>query len=334
MGQFDKRPAGRIEWVKFQNNSGQDIPPFSIVEATGWSQTDPSGSDLSANVPFVLGDQPTDPIDPDNCYITGAITVLAGGYGSCARPTQTTPLLLAIGGSRNNIGDGPFAPCGPSNASWTGTRGADGFVMLAAPQNGYALVAPAQQRPQFFLTTNDGTGYPKMSTQPNVYFARKITSIQFPNIVGNQELSGTIDSQTPYYLFSDFSYLYQNTVVTAVYGLVTGIVSGSRFELGMAGTLDTLLSSGGSTTVSVTYTDSLGNNVSDHIPAIEGLGLGSSSSIASGTRVFIEWDTALYQWVVVAAACAGGTPDTPISKPRPADNLVSQYYPPGSQGNP
>ena len=328
------RFAGRIQWIGFQNQSGQDIPPFSFVEASGWTMPDPSGSDLSVMSPTILGDQPSDPINPLACYITGAARVPAGGNGVCARPSESTPLLLAIGGSQNDGSDGPFALCGASNASWTGTRGADGFVMLAAPQNGYALVAPAPQRPQFFVTTDDGNGYPKMSTQPNVYFARKVTSLQFPNIVGNQELSGTIDSQTPYYLFSDFSYLYQNTVVTAVYGLVTGIVSGSRFELGMAGTLDTLLSSGGSTTVSVTYTDSLGNDTDDHIPAIEGLGLAANTSLASGTRVFIEWDTALYQWVVVATACSTTSSDKPISKPRPSENLVSQYYPPGTQGNP
>jgi len=30
------RFAGRIQWIGFQNQSGQDVPPFSIVEAAGW----------------------------------------------------------------------------------------------------------------------------------------------------------------------------------------------------------------------------------------------------------------------------------------------------------
>ncbi len=99
--ELTSRFAGRIRWIGFENQSGQDIPPYSIVEASGWQMPDPSGSDISVTSPIVLGEQPGDPINPYACYITGAATVPAGGNGVCARPTLSTPLLVAIAGGAN-----------------------------------------------------------------------------------------------------------------------------------------------------------------------------------------------------------------------------------------
>ena len=112
-------------------------------------------------------------------------------------------------------------------------------------------------------------------------------------------------------------------------GVVTGIIACSRFEIGMTGTLTSQLSSGGTSQVSVSYVDSLGNTVNDTLTVLELMGLAAGQTIASGTRVFVEWDNGLYQWVVVATACASSQADNPVSKPRPSDNLVPLYNPGG-----
>ena len=94
--ELSSRFAGRIRWIGFENQSGQDIPPYSIIEASGWQMPDPSGSDVSVTSPIVLGEQPGDPINPYACYITGAASVPAGGNGVCARPTLDLPLLVSL----------------------------------------------------------------------------------------------------------------------------------------------------------------------------------------------------------------------------------------------
>ncbi len=141
--ELTSRFAGRIRWIGFENQSGEDIPPFSIVEASGWQMPDPSGSAVSVTSPMILGDQPEDPINPYACYITGAATVPAGGNGVCARPTFDLPLLVSVSGSQQDPNDAPFRMCGPSNGSWQATRDTPGFAMVDLPQQGYALVVPS-----------------------------------------------------------------------------------------------------------------------------------------------------------------------------------------------
>jgi hypothetical protein len=156
--------AGRIEWVGFQNQSGQNIPPFSIIQARGWQMPDPSGSDVSATTPVINGNQPSGSINPSACYITSSGATAPGGYGVCARPTPTTPLLVALAGPQQDKNDGPFRMCGPagggsssgdtvggssgggsgSGSSWGVTRDFPGFLMVDLPQQGYALVVPSQ----------------------------------------------------------------------------------------------------------------------------------------------------------------------------------------------
>jgi hypothetical protein len=182
--ELSSRFAGRIRWIGFENQSGQDIPPYSIIEASGWQMPDPSGSDVSVTSPIVLGEQPGDPINPYACYITGAASVPAGGNGVCARPTLDLPLLVALSGPQQDNNDAPFRLCGPSNGSWTATRDMPGFAMVDSPQQGYALVVPAfgPYRGQIQTTINvqqSGTVFvitgPKTSEQaskaqiPNVY---------------------------------------------------------------------------------------------------------------------------------------------------------------------
>jgi hypothetical protein len=332
--ELSRRFAGRIRWIGFENQSGTDIPPYSIVEASGWQMPDPSGSDVSVTSPIILGEQPGDPINPYACYITGAATVPAGANGACARPTLDLPLLVSVGGSQQDANDAPFRMCGPSNGSWQATRDLPGFAMVDLPQQGYALVVPMPAQTMLFRTAVDpsssGNSYPLLSQTPTVYFANRVLTFQFAQTVGAQQAYGQIDTSTPYYVFCDQTYLFQGTVVTAVMGVVTGIIACSRFEIGMTGTLNSALSSGGTSTVAVSYIGSVGNNVSDTLTVLESMGLQTGQTIPSGTRVFIEWDNGLYQWVVVATACGSSSADHPISKPRPTDNLVPQYTPPGT----
>jgi hypothetical protein len=140
--ELSSRFAGRIRWIGFQNQSGQSIPPYSIIEASGWQMPDPSGSQVSVASPVVLAGQPSDPINPYACYITGAASVPAGGNGVCAQPTLDLPLLVAISGSQQDSNDAPYRMCGASNGSWTATRDMPGFAMVCSAQQGYALVIP------------------------------------------------------------------------------------------------------------------------------------------------------------------------------------------------
>jgi hypothetical protein len=142
--ELSSRFAGRIRWIGFQNQSGQSIPPYSIIEASGWQMPDPSGSNVSVSSPVVLAGQPSDPINPYACYITGAATVPAGGNGVCAQPTLDLPLLVSLSGSQQSGSDAPFRMCGASNGSWTATRDMPGLAMVDRPQQGYALVIPTR----------------------------------------------------------------------------------------------------------------------------------------------------------------------------------------------
>jgi hypothetical protein len=142
--EFAKRFAGRIQWITFENQSGKDIPPFSIIEASGWEMPDPSGSAVSVTSPIILGDQPADPISPYACYITHAVTVPAGANGVCARPTLDLPLLVSVAGSQNDGNDASFRLCGPSNGSWQANRDMPGFAMIDVPQQGFACVIPTR----------------------------------------------------------------------------------------------------------------------------------------------------------------------------------------------
>jgi hypothetical protein len=155
--ELTSRFAGRIHWIAFENQSGQDIPPFSIIEAAGWQMPDPSGSEISVTSPIVLGQQPADPINPFACYITNEVTVPAGANGVCARPTLDLPLLVSLAGAQSDSSDAPFRMCGPSNGNWGATRDLPGFAMVDLPQQGYALVVPSYGPYRGNLPSNQGT---------------------------------------------------------------------------------------------------------------------------------------------------------------------------------
>jgi hypothetical protein len=336
MGQFDKRFAARIEWTGFINQSGQDIPPFSVIQAQSWQAPDPSGADfsLSATSPLIVGNLPgasggTGTVDPNSCYITGAGMTPAGSNGVCARPTLSTPLLALIAGGQSDGNDSPQRLVGPVAGSWQLSRDSPGFVMLSQPQQGYALVAPAPPaQVQLYQTVAgpDSTEYPKLSTNPTVYYAQILQGATFPKTVGAQTLQPIANQSSASfdYVWCDQTYLFQGTIVTALNGIVIGIVTGSSFQIGMTGTLASDLSAGGTATASVTYEDALGNSVNDTLTVYENIGLASGQKIASGTGVFIEWDNSLFGWVVVAAACGNnkGGQDTPISRQK-SDTPIS-----------
>jgi hypothetical protein len=189
MGQFDERFAARIEWTGFINQSGQDIPPFSVIQAQSWQAPDPSGADssLSATPPLIVGNLPggsggTGTVDPNFCYITGSGVTPAGSNGVCARPTLSTPLLAAIAGSQTDANDSPYRLVGPVQGSWQVTRDYPGFAMVDLPQQGYALVVPSPPAQiQLYMTVAgpDTTPYPKLSSQPTVYYAQLLQGAIF-----------------------------------------------------------------------------------------------------------------------------------------------------------
>jgi hypothetical protein len=336
MGQFDKRFAARIEWTGFINQSGQDIPPFSVIQARSWQAPDPSGADssLSATSPLIVGDLPggaggTATVDPNSCYVTGSGMTPAGSNGVCARPTLSTPLLAAIGGGQSDGNDSPYRLVGPVAGSWQLSRDYPGFMMLSQPQQGYALIAPAPPAQVQLYMTIAGPGttaYPLLSSLPTVYYAQLLQGAVFPNNVGAQTLQ-PIQNQAVAsyaYVWCDQTYLFQGTIVATLNQIVIGLVTGSSFQIGMAGTLNEPLTPGGTATASVTYIDALNNSVNDTLTVWENIGLPSGQTIASGTGVFIEWDNSLFDWVVVSAACGPnkGGQDTPIARQK-SDTPIS-----------
>jgi hypothetical protein len=334
--ELTSRFAGRIRWIGFENQSGQDIPPYSIIEASGWQMPDPSGSDVSVTSPIVLGEQPGDPINPFACYITGAATVPAGGNGVCARPTLDLPLLVAIAGAQTDANDSPYRLVGPVQGSWQVARDYPGFMMLSQPQQGYALIAPAPSAQMQLYMTVAGPGetaYPLLSSLPTVYYAQLLQGATFPLSVGAQQIQ-PIQNQAAAsysYVWCDLTYLFQGTIVATLNGIVIGLVTGSSFQIGMAGTLNGPLTPGGTATASVTYQDALNNTVNDTLTVWENIGLPSGQSIPSGTGVFIEWDNSLFGFVVVATACGTnkGGQDTPLPRNK-ADTPISTGYSPGN----
>jgi hypothetical protein len=342
MGQFDQRFAARIEWTGFINQSGQDIPPFSVIQAQSWQAPDPSGADssLSATPPLIVGNQPGSlvsigTVDPNSCYVTGSGMTPAGSNGVCARPTLSTPLLVSIAGAQTDANDSAYRLVGPAQGSWQVTRDYPGFVMLSQPQQGYALIAPAPPaQMQLYMTTAgpESTPYPKLSSSPTVYYAQLLQGATFPKVVGAQTLQ-PIANQTSAsfdYVWCDQTYLFQGTIVATLNGIVIGLVTGSSFQIGMAGTLGEALAAGGSAVANVVYVDALGNTVNDILTVWENVGLPSGQTIASGTGVFIEWDNSLFNWVVVSAACGTnkGGQDTPISRQK-SDTPISTGGSPG-----
>lgn len=133
--------ANRIVWQSCYNNSGQTIPPFSVVMAGDWNLPDMSGFQTAS--PYLDVTQPDGTGAPANHYITWEVAIPPNSFGSCARPDQT-PLVALLAGAQSDSDDAPFRRCGPQPGQWTLTRDAPGFVMLAEPQEGYALVVPSR----------------------------------------------------------------------------------------------------------------------------------------------------------------------------------------------
>ena len=289
-----------------RTNRARIYPPYSIVEASGWQMPDPSGSDISVTSPIVLGEQPGDPINPYACYITGAATVPAGGNGVCARPTLSTPLLVAIAGGETDANDSPYRLVGPVQGSWQVARLSRIHDALAAATG---LRARSRRRPRADAALHDSCRSGRNRLSPVVVVANGLlrptpAGAMFPQSVGQSNIQPIVNQSSSYaYLFCDQTYLFQGTIVAALNGIVVGIITGSRYEIGIAGTLTAPLAAQGQSTASVTYQDCFGNNINDTLTVYENIGLPSGQSIPSGTGVFIEWDNSLFGFVVVAAAC-------------------------------
>ncbi len=176
------------------------------------------------------------------------------------------------------------------------------------------------------------TAYPLLSSLPTVYYAQLLQGATFPQAVGQSNIQPIVNQSSSYaYLFCDQTYLFQGTIVAALNGIVVGIITGSRYEIGIAGTLTAPLAAKGQSTASVTYQDCFGNNINDTLTVYENIGLPSGQSIPNGTGVFIEWDNSLFGFVLVATACGSnkGGQDTPLPRNK-ADTPISTGYSPGN----
>jgi hypothetical protein len=336
------RFASQIPWVQLRNDSGMTIPPFSFVSADGWTFPDPTnpvgGQIVSPFFSAVQPDGTGNQIDLSSIYITSNVAIPPasgnGPNGLAARPIEY-PQLVAINGGQNLPGQSSGRYCGPTDGSWQASLDQPGFTLCGSPQRGYALVtvsAPAQIMLYQTIAGPGSTTYPLLSQLPTVYYAQLLNGATFPLSVGAQTLQPIGNQATAAYdyVWCDQTYLFQGTIVATLNGIVIGLVTGSSFQIGMAGTLGEALAAGGSAVANVVYVDALGNTVNDILTVWENVGLPSGQTIASGTGVFIEWDNSLFNWVVVSAACGTnkGGQDTPISRQK-SDTPISTGGSPG-----
>jgi hypothetical protein len=154
MNDFNQRFAYKIPWVMFRNDSGQTIPPYSVIAAVEWFCPDPS-SPLSGNSlsPFFIGVQPATQysgsappsslINPHEIYITGDVATPPatgqGPNGVAARPIEY-PQLVRLYGPVSDPSDAPLRMLGAQPQDFRTFRDVPGFLMLASPVNGLVLV--------------------------------------------------------------------------------------------------------------------------------------------------------------------------------------------------
>jgi hypothetical protein len=294
--ELTSRFAGRIRWIGFENQSGQDIPPYSIVEASGWQMPDPSGSDISVTSPVILADHPEDPINPHACYITGAGTVPAGGNGACAQPTLELPLLVALSGPQQDNNDAPFRLCGPSNGNWTATRDMPGLAMVDLPQQGYALVVPSRGPYLAQLGTGDAQSpSPPSGVGVNI-IVTTMWSFGAGVAIGNE--TATSATLTIYNRFSPIG--SDGRVLFDWTGQGWEVVESANAQLFVRGVLQGALAQGGSAMMKVTTNPNTGATTTITVNEVLGLNGGTISAKTNATACFNSY-TGRYE--VVSTGC-------------------------------
>jgi hypothetical protein len=157
------------------------------------------------------------------------------------------------------------------------------------------------------------TAYPKLSALPTSYNAQQINQSFDIDDDGNADVTGTAGSS--YTLYYSLHYIPEGSICVCVQipasagnsWLVLTVYpsyGGFRTERPFWAPLAASLASGGTSTISVTYANALGDTVSDTIPVQEKLGLPSGVTLASGTNVFVVYDPDLNKWCACAAQCA------------------------------
>ncbi len=133
------RYAAQIPWLTFQNDTGETVPPFSCVKATGWHMPDPNPGEDNVDSPYLICEKPDGDGAPFDHYITNEVQVPAGAFGSCTRP-EIFAVIARIEGAQQDGSDNEFRLLGPQAGKWGLVRDVPGFFMLDLPQQGYALV--------------------------------------------------------------------------------------------------------------------------------------------------------------------------------------------------
>ena len=116
--------ANRIVWHSCYNNSGQTIPPFSVVMATDWNLPDMSG--FQTDSPYLDVIQPDGNGMPWNHYITWEVEICAECVRLLRGPIKRPSSLFWPAATLTP----PMAPwrlCGPQPGQWTLTRDCAGL---------------------------------------------------------------------------------------------------------------------------------------------------------------------------------------------------------------
>lgn len=124
-------------WLKFKNNSGEEVPGHGIVELTRFDKDEDAFlARQSAHEPGSFGAQFFH-------YINGPQPVRAGDFGICTRGPAFALFDTIPAGEREQ--------CGPRNGSWGLTENVGGFLYWGG-DNTVASLALVEWRPLLSLT--------------------------------------------------------------------------------------------------------------------------------------------------------------------------------------
>ena len=144
---IDLPASQQVRWLDCLNESGEDIPPWSIMRVTGCD----SERILTVDKPNADG------LGVHNFVSSGPQTIISGDYGFC---TRSFPVQAAYDSSSGTPALGEI--WGPANASWLLKKGMHGFWVIGILETNTALVLPLPREVAVVRKTSDtldGNGY-------------------------------------------------------------------------------------------------------------------------------------------------------------------------------